>query len=89
MRFVKEKEIVTNEQLTIFLSIFADTLMAQMLALRDKNFQITIINMLKKLEEKMDKKVNNVNIELESLKKINWTFLIMKKRNMRNEAFIG
>lgn len=44
MRFVKEKEIVTNEQLTIFLSILADTLMAQMLALRDKNFQTAIIN---------------------------------------------
>lgn len=80
---------MTNEQLTVFLSILADTLMAQMLALRDKNFQITIINMLKKLEEKMDKKMNNVNIELESLKIINLTFLIMKKHNMGNEAFIG
>lgn len=33
--------------------------------------------------------MNNVNIELESLKRISWTFLIMKKHNMRNEAFIG
>lgn len=41
--------------------------MAQMLTLRDKNFQV-IKNMLKKLKEKKDKMMSNINIEIESLK---------------------
>lgn len=49
--------------------------MAQMLTLRDKNFQI-ITNMLKKLKEKKDKKMSNVNIEIESLKRMDWTFMM-------------
>lgn len=66
---------MTHGQLIDYISILADTLMAQMLTLRDKNFQI-ITNMLKKLKGKKDKKMSNVNIEIESLKRMDWTFMM-------------
>lgn len=63
---------VTHGQLIDYISILTDILLAQMLTLREKNFQI-ITNTLKKLK---DKKMTNVNIEIESLKRMDWTFIM-------------
>lgn len=63
---------MTHGQLIDYISILTDILLAQMLTLREKNFQI-ITNTLKKLK---DKKMTNVNIEIESLKRMDWTFIM-------------
>lgn len=42
---------MTHEQLIDYISLLADTLMTQMLTLKDNNFQI--INMLRELEKNL------------------------------------
>lgn len=72
----------------------ADPQMILIFELADKDFIISIINMLKKIEEKNTKyeKINNFNKELESIKKNQIDSLepingISKIKNSPNEIF--
>lgn len=78
MRYLEKQECVINNQKKTT-EIETDSQMIQVLELANKDFEITVTNMLKKIEEKIDKKMRNFNRESETLRKIQMDILELKE----------